>query len=90
LLNISLYYGFYHEYEYEIEYHNNKKTGFEYVPVPRLNITDPLNTKNNMGGKNTNVYKLKNMFRTIYYGMHKNINEGTTLQHILEMAKIIL
>jgi hypothetical protein len=60
------------------------------VPVPRLNITDPLNTKNNMGGKNTDVYKLKNMFRTIYYGMHKRINEGTTLQHILEIAKIIL
>ena len=43
-----------------------------------------------MGGKNTDVYKLKNMFRTIYYGMHKRVNEGTTLQHILEISKIIL
>lgn len=51
---------------------------------------DPLNTKNNMGGKNTNVDRLKNMFRTIYYGLHTKITCGTTLQHILEMARIIL
>lgn len=64
--------------------------GFEYFPVPRLNIADPLNTKNNMGGKNTDVYRLKNMFRTIYYGLHRKISQGTSLQHILEMARIIL
>lgn len=36
-----------------------------------------------MGGKNTDVYKLKNMFRTIYYGLHHKINKETNLQHIL-------
>lgn len=43
-----------------------------------------------MGGKNTNVLRLKNMFRTIYYGIHKQNFNQTTLQHILEMAQIIL
>ncbi len=43
-----------------------------------------------MGGKNTNVDRLKTMFRTIYYGLHKKIVSGTTLQHILEMAQIVL
>lgn len=36
-----------------------------------------------MGGKNTNVLKLKNMFRTIYYGIHKQSIGQSTLQHIL-------
>jgi hypothetical protein len=53
------------------------------MPVLRLNIKDPINMKNNMGGKNTDTYKVKNMFRTIFYGLHKQITEGTHLQHIL-------
>lgn len=43
-----------------------------------------------MGGKNTNVLKLKNMFRTIYYGIHKRNLHQTALQHILEMAQLIV
>lgn len=49
----------------------------------RFNIKDPLNGKNNMGGKNTNTEKVKNMFRSIYYGMHNNINMTSTLHYIL-------
>jgi hypothetical protein len=45
----------------------------------RLNIKDPLNGKNNMGGKNTNTEKVKNMFRSIYYGLHKNIQKTSIL-----------
>jgi hypothetical protein len=49
----------------------------------KLNIGDPLNTKNNMGGKNTDGTKVQKMFRTIYYALHKKLNEGTVLQFIL-------
>jgi hypothetical protein len=81
LLKIALYYGFYHEYDYEMEYRGENMK--EYIPMLRLNIQDPINTKNNMGGKNTNAYKVRNMFRVIYYGLHRNIKKGTHLQCIL-------
>lgn len=38
----------------------------------KLDLSDPLNPKNNMGGKNTNAPRVKDMFRSIYYGIHKN------------------
>jgi hypothetical protein len=36
----------------------------------RLTLKDPLNVKNNMGGKNTDAKRVQNMFRSIYYGLH--------------------
>ena len=44
LEKISLYYGFYYEYDYKLE---NSRV------LMKLNIIDPLNANNNVGGKNT-------------------------------------
>ena len=33
----------------------------------KLNLIDPLNSRNNIGGKNTKADRLRNMFRGIYY-----------------------
>ena len=35
--------------------------------VMRLNLTDPLNARNNIGGKNTKCEELRWMFRGVYY-----------------------
>lgn len=36
-----------------------------------MNIYDPLNLKNNMGGKNTKTSELRNMFRLIYFSINQ-------------------
>lgn len=33
----------------------------------KLDLIDPLNHKNNIGGKSTKAQNLQNMFRSIYY-----------------------
>lgn len=82
LYQICLYYGFYFQYDYDLD-NINKKDLPQWNLKVKLNIGDPLNTKNNMGGKNTDGTKVQKMFRTIYYALHKKLNEGTALQFIL-------
>lgn len=64
LLQTVLYYGFYYEYNYE--YNNQGEL------LMKLNIIDPYNMNNNLGGKNTKVLKIKNMFRIVYYYLFKD------------------
>lgn len=35
----------------------------------KLNITDPLNESNNLGGRKTEIEKLRCMFRVVDYGL---------------------
>lgn len=35
----------------------------------KFNIIDPLNPTNNLGGKKTEIEKLRAMFRTLIYGL---------------------
>lgn len=37
----------------------------------KLNLIDPFNHKNNIGGKNTKAKQLQNMFRAIYYWLNQ-------------------
>ena len=39
----------------------------------KMNIYDPLNSKNNMGGKNTKTNELRNMFRLLYFSINQSI-----------------
>lgn len=42
----------------------------------KLNLIDPLNLNNNVGGKKTETLKLQKMFKSIYYGIHRIRNES--------------
>ena len=37
--------------------------------IRRLNIIDPLNPSNNVGGKDTRIDQLELMFKTTFYGL---------------------
>ena len=48
----------------------------------RINIVDPLNEGNNMGGKKTRVSEFQSACKKIYYGI--NIaSEGSKLEYLL-------
>ena len=62
LLNhVTLYYGFYYEYDFDYDsidinnLENNSYDTIENFPKLVINFIDPLNPKNNVGGKNTKV-----------------------------------
>ena len=52
--------------------------------IPKINIIDPLNQYNNVGGRKTDVVKLREMFKAADYGLRlasgKNI-----LQYLCEL-----
>ena len=52
---------------------------------------DPLNPKNNVGGKKTEVLKMQGMFRTIYYSMHQvnlTVEETGLLPYLMQMNQL--
>ena len=53
--------------------------------VKRLNLMDPLNPCNNMGGRQTDAELLHNMFRTVRYGFAQAQTEGEMLEYIFAL-----
>lgn len=69
---------------YEFQTQQNREGNIEY----HINITDPLNSENNMGGKKTDIELLQQMMRKIYIGLHTG-SKGSKLSYIAEILKFI-
>jgi hypothetical protein len=48
----------------------------------RFNLYDPLNIKNNIGGKHIKAERMKNMFRACYYKLTSNIYSEIQLKNL--------
>ena len=53
----------------------------------RINIVDPLNTDNNMGGKNTDIKAFTTLLRKVYIGLHTP-HSGSTLDYLLALVEL--
>lgn len=93
LSHVTLYYGFYYEYEFDYEsidinnIVNNSYDAIQNFPKLVMNFIDPLNPKNNVGGKNTKVLELQNMFKSIYFFL-QTYQEGPFLNELFELHSI--
>jgi hypothetical protein len=52
-----------------------------------FNFIDPLNPKNNVGGKSTKVEEVQNMFRSLYLAMNQ-LEEGPYLHQLFELHSL--
>jgi hypothetical protein len=60
--HFAYYYGVGYEYACEV----SEEGEVEY----KINIKDPLNSDNNMGGKRTDIAALRELFQKVYYGIN--------------------
>ena len=77
LEHFAYYYGL--AYEYLGDVVNGKV-------VYKINIIDPLNSENNMGGKNTDILSLQEIFKKIYYGLNME-NNGSKIAYIMDLIR---
>lgn len=54
----------------------------------KINIMDPLNSENNMGGKKTDILSLQEVFKKVYYGLNME-NEGGKIAFLIDLIKDI-
>jgi DNA polymerase sigma len=89
LLNqVALYYGFYYEQEFDCSEEGWQWAGEgEDYPRPVFNFIDPLNPKNNVGGKNTRVRAMQDMFRAIYLAVNQ-LHQRPYLHQIFQLHSI--
>lgn len=72
------YYGIAFEYQVEV----NQEGEIEY----HINIVDPLNSENNMGGKRTDILGLQEALKKIYFALNTP-NRGSKMEYIVEVLK---
>ena len=53
-----------------------------------MNILDPLNKDNNMGGKKTDILLLQEILKKMYYGLNTE-NSGSKLAYLVDILKEI-
>lgn len=53
-----------------------------------MNIVDPLNSDNNMGGKRTDILGLQDTLKKIYYCLNTP-NEGKKMDYIKDVLKYL-
>lgn len=87
--HIAMYFGFYFEYGYDFKGNfKNLKCEAEPFSEMRLDLIDPLNSKNNVGGKNMRTKELESMFRSIFYALHIKIS-GSMLNYLKQLPRIL-
>jgi hypothetical protein len=59
----------------------------ELFPRAVFNFIDPLNPKNNVGGKSTRVREAQNMFRALYLTL-SHLEDSPYLPQLLELHSI--
>ena len=83
--HISQYLGhFAYYYGYEYEFNGEIVAGKTQF---RINISDPLNPDNNLGGKNTDIDAIVELLRRIYIGMHAPCY-GSRMQYLVELVQL--
>ena len=74
------YYGFMFEYQTDIKSDGD----IEY----HMNIVDPLNKENNMGGKKTDILSLQEVLKKIYLALNTG-NKGSKLTYIADVLRYL-
>jgi len=78
-VSIVYYYAFSYPYEWSLQAN-------DYIEY-KMNLFDPLNVYNNVGGRKTDVNKLIEMLKSTYYGI-KLASGRNTLPYLFSMNRI--